>query len=157
VRPEDEQGLARARAADLSRAFTLANLTDRRFLDPLVGLVLPGVGDALGALLGLYIVALARKHDAPASLQARMLVNLAVDCLGGLVPVAGDLFDLLNRANLRNARLLEKHLAPVPEVRSGKASFVSRKLGLPLAALLLTIALGATGVVVVLGVRHFWR
>jgi hypothetical protein len=98
------------RRADLARALTLAKWTDSRFLDPIFGLVLPGLGDVLGVAAGLYIVAVGVRHGVPRSVVRRMLINLAIDCLGGVIPIVGDVFDFLNRANLRNARLLEEHL-----------------------------------------------
>jgi hypothetical protein len=44
-------------------------------------------------------------------LLLRMLLNVAVDTVGGTLPIAGDVFDALWRANLKNVRLLERHLA----------------------------------------------
>ncbi len=38
-----------------------------------------------------------------------MLGNVIVDAIVGAVPVAGNLFDLFFRANLRNARLMREH------------------------------------------------
>jgi hypothetical protein len=134
------------RRADLARAQAIAKWTDRRFLDPLVGLVLPGVGDALGLAAGLYIVVLAVRHDVPRTVVARMLVNVAVDCLGGVVPVVGDLFDLLNRSNVRNARLLEEHLGAPSTPSSGAAS---RGLALSVA-----VALVAAAVAIGVGVAY---
>jgi hypothetical protein len=109
---------------DVRRVMTLATWTDARFLDPLLGFLLPGVGDVLGAAVGLYVVVVAARHRVQRAVIARMVFNLALDCLGGVVPVVGDLFDLVNRANLRNARLLERHLTapaahPTPAGRSG--------------------------------------
>jgi hypothetical protein len=98
------------RRADLARALAVAKWTDSRFLDPILGLVLPGLGDVLGVAAGLYIVAVGVRHGVPRSVVRRMLINLTVDCLGGVIPIVGDVFDFLNRANLRNARLLEEHL-----------------------------------------------
>src|ERR1041384_5634159 len=93
------------RRADLARAKTVARWTDQRSVDTLLGLVLPGLGDVLGVAAGLYIVAIAVRHRAPRGMVARMLVNVSVDCLGGVIPIVGDLFDALNRSNVRNARL----------------------------------------------------
>ena len=45
---------------------------------------------------------------------ARMLGNVAVDGVVGLVPVAGDAFDVLFRANMRNVRLLRRWLDKQP-------------------------------------------
>ncbi len=77
-------------------------------LDGLLGL-LPGIGDGAGALLSLYIVLRARSLGAPPGLLARMLVNVAVDSAVGAVPIAGDLFDMIYKANRRNVRLLRQH------------------------------------------------
>jgi hypothetical protein len=124
---------------DLERARSLAKWTDARFLDPLAGLLLPGVGDVLGAAAGLYIVAIGARHRVPRHVVARMLLNLAVDCTAGAIPVLGDLFDFLNRANLRNVRLLEHHLqAPAPDPAAARRS----TLLLVAAAVMLAAAAG---------------
>lgn len=78
-------------------------------LNGVIGLV-PGGGDAALALLSLAIVWQARKLGAPASLQRRMLANVAIEFVGGLVPIVGDVFDMAFKANLRNLDLLEQHL-----------------------------------------------
>jgi hypothetical protein len=41
---------------------------------------------------------------------ARMLGNIGIDFLVGSVPLMGDAFDVVWKANRKNARLLEKHL-----------------------------------------------
>ncbi len=41
---------------------------------------------------------------------ARMLGNVAIDGMIGVVPVAGDVFDVMLRANRRNVRILREHL-----------------------------------------------
>ena len=71
-----------------------------------VGLVLPGIGDLIGAALGVYAVLLARRRGAPKSLLARMLLNLAVDAAGGAIPVLGDIWDFVFKAHARNLALL---------------------------------------------------
>lgn len=97
---------------DIAAAEALARWTDDRLLDPLLGFVLPGVGDVVGALLGLYVVGVAFRRRLPLVTIARMLLNLGVDALVGAVPIAGDLFDVAWKANKRNVRLLrERHEA----------------------------------------------
>src|SRR4030095_7158213 len=76
-----------------------------RFVDPLLGLLLPGIGDLLSAALGLYPVFLAWQRRAPKSLLARMILNLAADAAGGAIPVLGDIWDFLFRAHARNLAL----------------------------------------------------
>lgn len=93
-------------APDIARAEALARWLDDRWLDPILGFVLPGAGDLLGAALGAYIVAVALRRRLPLVTVARMLLNLAIDALGGAVPLAGDLFDVVYKANRRNVTLL---------------------------------------------------
>jgi hypothetical protein len=95
---------------EIERARTLARVLDHYMLDPLIGLVLPGVGDLIGSLLGLYIVGIAvRRRISPIAI-ARMVLNLAIDAGIGLVPLIGDLADLAFKANDKNLQLLvERH------------------------------------------------
>ncbi|MBC8132140.1 MAG: DUF4112 domain-containing protein [Deltaproteobacteria bacterium] len=120
---------------------TVAKWTDARFVDPLLGLVLPGVGDVLGAAAGLYIVMIAVRHGAPRTVVARMLFNLSIDCLGGVVPIVGDLFDALNRANVRNVRLLQQHVAAAPTPAPAGIA-LSGTTGLAFPIVLLVAAVG---------------
>jgi hypothetical protein len=108
--PEDDRALAVANQ--------LARWLDGRFVDPLMGLFLPGVGDLVGAALGLYPVALAWRRRAPKVLLARMLLNLAADAAGGAIPILGDVWDFLFRAHARNAELLRARAAGGAQVRS---------------------------------------
>lgn len=94
--------------ADLVRARRLANALDRYYLDPILGLVLPGGGDVIGSLLGLYTVILAVRRKVSPVVIGRMLLNLGLDTLVGAVPLLGDLFDLGFKANTRNLALLEQ-------------------------------------------------
>lgn len=89
------------------RARTIADILDRKFVDPLLGLVVPGVGDIISSGLGLYLVGTAISRRLPLIVVARMLINLAVDTLVGAVPIVGDLFDFVFQANRRNLELLE--------------------------------------------------
>jgi len=90
----------------IEAATTLARWMDGQFLDPLLGLVLPGVGDLLSSALGIYPVWLAWRRGAQKALIARMLLNLAVDAAGGSVPIVGDVWDFFFRAHARNLALL---------------------------------------------------
>lgn len=78
-------------------------------LDALIGLV-PVVGDALGAVLGMYIVWEARNLGMSRWQIWRMTANVGFDAVVGAVPLAGDLFDFLYRSNTRNLKIIKKHL-----------------------------------------------
>ena len=84
----------------------ISRLMDGMYLDPLLGLFVPWVGDLFSAGLGLYPLLLAWRRGAPKALIARMFLNLSVDLLGGAVPVVGDVWDFFFRAHTRNLALL---------------------------------------------------
>ncbi len=77
-------------------------------LNGLIGLT-PGVGDALLALVSLYIVWEAHSLGVPRNKLVRMLGNVAVEAAAGSVPVLGDLFAMGYRANLRNLAIIEEY------------------------------------------------
>jgi hypothetical protein len=92
--------------AELDRVRRFARLLDNYLVDPVLGLIMPGAGDVIGGLLGLYTVAIAIRRRMSPVIIARMLLNLGIDAVVGIVPLAGDLFDLGYKANTRNAALL---------------------------------------------------
>jgi hypothetical protein len=93
----------------LDTAFVVPGTSIRFGFDGLIGLV-PGIGDAVTTALSLYIVHEAWQLGAPTHVLTRMLANVALDGFIGAVPVAGDVFDVLWRANKRNVRLLHEWL-----------------------------------------------
>jgi hypothetical protein len=78
-------------------------------LDGLLGLV-PGFGDFAGTVISLVIVARAAAAGMPQIALTRMLANVAIDSLLGLIPVVGDVFDFAYKANIRNLRIYEEYL-----------------------------------------------
>ena len=78
-------------------------------LDALLGLI-PGVGDAAGAVLSGYIFYSAIKMKAPVSVLGRMGLNILIELLFGMVPVLGDIFDATFKSNERNMRLVNAWL-----------------------------------------------
>jgi Domain of unknown function (DUF4112) len=73
------------------------------------------VGDIIATGLSLWVVHEARALGAPWHVTARMLGNVAIQGIVGTVPVAGDAFDVLFRANMRNARLVRRWLEKQPD------------------------------------------
>ncbi|MBP2561064.1 hypothetical protein J2857_003833 [Neorhizobium galegae] len=82
--------------------------------DSVFGLI-PLVGDAGGALVGLYIVNEARKLGLPPAKLTRMLGNVAADSLLGSVPLAGDVFDLFFKSHRRNVKMILEHFDVHPD------------------------------------------
>jgi hypothetical protein len=93
----------------LDNAFVIPGTGRRVGLDAFIGLV-PGIGDAVSAVLASYIIWEARQLGLPKWKIARMIGNVAVDTAIGAIPVAGDLFDLFYKANARNLRIIHAHL-----------------------------------------------
>jgi hypothetical protein len=78
-------------------------------LDAVLGLLLPGAGDAVTAVSHLALLWTAFRARVPSVVLARMLLNVAIDALLGAFPVVGDLFDVVFKANRRNLDLLERN------------------------------------------------
>jgi len=81
---------------------------DRRYVDPLLALLLPGAGDVIGALVGLLTVGVAIRLRAHPALIARMLIHLAADALLGCIPLIGPGIDFFYRAHTKNLELLRE-------------------------------------------------
>jgi len=120
------------------RARQIARFFDDYYVDPVLGFLLPGVGDALSALMGLYVVGLAFRERLPLVVIARMLINVAVDAIVGVIPFVGDLFDLTYRAHSRNLALVEaRHRDRA--ARASDWAFVLGAAALALAAITLPV------------------
>lgn len=133
--------------APLAQARRLAQLLDtsiplpggyRIGWDAVLGLI-PGLGDGAGALLSTYIVLQAVRLGASREVLVRMVGNVALEALLGAVPFLGDVFDAAFKANVRNVRLLEGHLASPGTARRASRAWV---IGVVVALLaLLTLVL----------------
>jgi hypothetical protein len=122
----DAATIARMRrvARILDSAFGIPGTSIRFGLDPIIGLV-PGLGDAAGAVLAAWIVLLAARVGAPTSVVLRMLTNVAVDAVAGAIPFLGDLFDMGWKANTRNLDLLERYFTAPREVHAASRAMVA--------------------------------
>jgi Domain of unknown function (DUF4112) len=78
-------------------------------LDAVVGALVPVGGDVVGGFASLYVVWQALRAKVPAIVIARMLLNIGLDALIGLIPIVGDIADVFFQANRMNLKLLEKH------------------------------------------------
>ncbi|MFW5825666.1 MAG: DUF4112 domain-containing protein [Marinobacter sp.] len=110
---------ARRQAATLRRITRFSQLMDSAVripftrvtigLDGIIGLV-PVVGDATGLVLSSYLLLEAHRVGASGRVKAHMIKNMLVDAVVGSVPLLGDAFDVMYKANLRNAALLRREL-----------------------------------------------
>lgn len=76
--------------------------------DGIIGLVLPALGDASTALAALSLLWLALRRGVPSPVLLRMAFNVALDAFIGSIPIVGDVFDFVFKANRRNLRLIEQ-------------------------------------------------
>ena len=109
------QGLRRlARVRRLARlmdgAFRLPGSKFRFGLNSLIGLP-PVAGDALLGAISLYIVYEGYRLGVSRAEIAKMLANVAVETAVGTIPIAGDLFDVAFKANLRNLAIIDRHVS----------------------------------------------
>jgi len=96
----------------------LSTLMDNQFvgpfgirygLDGLLGLM-PVVGDLVTSIISLYIIVQAASLGVGPSTLMRMGLNLMIENLVDMIPVAGNLFDFMWKANIKNMDLLDQHL-----------------------------------------------
>ena len=101
--------------SDLERARWLAHWLDAKFsvgglrfgLQGVIGLV-PVAGDTLATVAGFYPLLVAHRHKLGGEVMARLVGNLAVQYVMGLLPWVGDYADVWFKANLRNLAVLER-------------------------------------------------
>ena len=110
-----EQRLARLDtvAKLLDVAFMLPGTNIRYGVDGIIRLI-PVVGDLIASAFSLWLVREARALGAPWHVTARMLANVALEGTVGMVPIAGDAFDVMFRANMRNMRILRRWMERQP-------------------------------------------
>lgn len=72
--------------------------------------IVPGIGDVIDTLLALMVIRTASESGLPSSVLLRMVFNVALDFVVGLLPFLGDLADMAYKANTRNAIILEDFL-----------------------------------------------
>lgn len=102
---------------EVKKAKFLATLLDAQFkigevrfgLDPILSAV-PVVGNLIGVGISFYVVGIGMRHRISFFDQMRMIGNIILDFLAGLIPVIGVIFDIGVKANLKNIKILEGYL-----------------------------------------------
>lgn len=125
----DSSGVARETSSrKLHPLRRYAEWLDRYGLDPLLGLI-PGAGDAVGAVLAGWILVEAVRLGASRATLLRIAGNVALDAVLGAIPILGDIFDFAWKANLRNITLLERHLAEPAQAHRADRFFIACVIG----------------------------
>ena len=92
-------------AALLDDMFRIPGTKIRFGLDALIGWI-PGIGDAMAGIASFLIVFAAWRRGVPSITLVRMIANVLLETTLGAIPVAGDIFHVVWKANRRNYRLL---------------------------------------------------
>lgn len=122
-RDAEQQRVERA----LTRLDRLAKLMDDQFeipiikvrigLDPLIGLV-PGGGDWVSWMVSIYILFEALRLRVPVKVLLGIGYNATADLIIGYVPGAGDLLDVVFKANRRSVRLIMEWFEATPNSKA---------------------------------------
>jgi len=107
--PEEALARLEALAKLMDGSFVVPGTNIRMGLDGLIGLI-PGIGDVVSGLISSYLIWEARQLGVSKWVLARMVGNTFLDTAIGAIPVAGDIFDVMFRANMKNMALLRRHL-----------------------------------------------
>jgi hypothetical protein len=107
--PEASVARLEALARIMDGIFVIPGTNIRMGLDGFIGLV-PVAGDVVSGLISSYLIWEAKQLGAPKWLIARMIGNMAMDTTIGAIPLLGDAFDVMFRANMKNMALLRRHL-----------------------------------------------
>ena len=124
--PGQEQRLEMIRRVSrlLDSGFSVPGTSMRYGLDPILGLI-PVLGDFVSPLFTIGVLWQARDLGIPRVVQLRMIFNVAIDALLGIVPLAGDLFDFAWKANDLNVALLDRHAYAEQRPAAGDWVFVA--------------------------------
>ena len=79
-------------------------------LDPLIGLVLPGFGDALTSVFAVPYLYLSIVKLKSIPLTLAIVCNILLDVLIGIIPYIGVVGDVFKRAFTRNAALIKGYV-----------------------------------------------
>jgi len=93
----------------LDTAFIVPGTNIRFGIEAIIRLV-PGIGDAVASALSCVILVEAHRLGVPRTVLARMIANVLLEGTAGAMPVVGDMFDVVFRANRRNIRILRDYM-----------------------------------------------
>ncbi len=120
--------------------------------DSVIGFLLPVAGDAVTGFGSLVILVAAWRARVPTVTLGRMVMNIGIDAVVGSVPVVGDAFDLVWKANRANVELLRRH-GHLAERRASITDYLLVGTGALLAVAVVALPLVVLALIVRLIVR----
>ncbi|MEO0044463.1 MAG: hypothetical protein RL329_3911 [Bacteroidota bacterium] len=108
----------------LDNRFTIPGLNTRFGVDAVIGLI-PGVGDWISLGISILIVVAMMRRGVSVRMLLSMTGHLLLDATIGSIPIAGDIFDVYNKANRRNVERLRQYYTENPNPPStGRSLFI---------------------------------
>lgn len=92
----------------MDTAFVIPGTKIRFGFDAIIDLI-PGVGDAIGALIATLMIVRASHLGVPKIVQARMAANVLINSVVGAMPFLGAVATVFFRSNAKNYELLRRH------------------------------------------------
>jgi hypothetical protein len=140
--PENNQIKGKTIPPQLQKIAVVTKLMDSQFkipgtnfsfgLDPLIGLI-PGLGAVIDYVISAYLLVSMVQNGASNKVIAKMILNISIDGIGGLIPVLGNIFDFFYKANRKNLVLAVEHF------EEGKHQGSALPIVLPILAVLAVI------------------
>jgi hypothetical protein len=115
--------------------------TEWRFgLDALIGLI-PNYGDMATSLVSIYILIAGVRYGVPKITLLRMTLNVVIDYLVGVIPVIGDSFDFVWKANKWNVELIKARATGRGKGTISDWIFLFVLIGILVGALILSVVI----------------
>lgn len=108
----------------LDENFRIPGTKFRFGLDPILNLI-PIAGDLSGFALSAALILTMAKNGASGKIVALMTINAFLDATIGAIPILGQIFDFVYKANSRNVRLLKEHYEEGKHQGSGKGVWLT--------------------------------
>ncbi|MFM7064549.1 MAG: DUF4112 domain-containing protein [Actinomycetes bacterium] len=123
----------------LDSVFEVPGTRRRVGIDGVLTLI-PVVGDAAGLTLSMVVVAAGIASGVSIPTILRMMLNVGLETLVGLVPFAGALFDMAYKANERNVALIEADLGDRSATKRSSLAILGITLAVVAAAIFMMVA-----------------
>jgi hypothetical protein len=128
----------------MDEAIAIPGTNIRIGLDGILGLVAPGVADALLASSGVLLIVYGFVSGVPGAVLFRMAAFVALDALVGTIPLVGDLFDFGFKSNRKNVELIERYQRPGTKATAKDYAFVIVSVVTVVVVLALPVVLAIT-------------
>jgi len=77
-------------------------------IDPLLNLI-PFGGSIVTFSTSLVLIFVMWRNGVSSKAVIKMLINIMIDTILGVIPILGNIFDFFNKANQKNVKILKEH------------------------------------------------